>query len=373
MRRETAVITSVLKDELGFLWLPVLIKSALKKNRLLKDTKWSHDRSAEGKFARRLSILAALYMILKERYDQGTAFRILGRIIVPVGCCEQWQNLRGLNVGDRRGYERLKAFYNFMGEGGSGQFVKRRLSSDTEGLVQYEVRECLFARFFKEMGMLEVASLFCKIDRSFFPTAIPDYSFSRGDSWENSAAYGKDHCVFRFEKMKEPFDEAYIGETNLLNYTEPEIQLLYEQLDLSYKSDGEKIGQFYEYVKSQIRTDDLSKEPRPASVVQKRGRGSNHDKTVLFMALLRASGIPCRAHFVEEGGRAEAFTEVMLNGRWLKVRWWTDGKKGSGVFDSVWLDDISVEKSEKDSGDLGVFSAPEDFYNRASGRLQSQR
>ena len=115
----------------------------------------------------------------------------------------------------------------------------------------------------------------------------------------------------------------------------------------------------------------MGDEPRPASVVQRRGRGSDLDRTVLFMALLRAAGIPCRARFIEEGGRAVPFAEVMLNGNWLKVKRWTDGEKGADVFDSVWLDDAPAEKGERDSGDPGVFGAPDDFYKNISGRLKS--
>jgi len=365
-RRETGIIISVLKDEFGFFWFLLLIKSVLKKNSLLKGTKWSIHKSAEGRFARRLSILAALYSILKEKYNQGTAFRILSRVIVPTGCCEQWQNLRKLKVGNKYGYERLKIFYDFMGEGGSGQFVKRKLNSNTQKLVEYEVRECFFARFFKEMGMLELASLFCKVDRSFFPTAIPDYSFSRGDTWGNSSAYGKEYCIFRFEKKDNPFDVVYIEETRLLDYTHPVIQMLYEQLDLSYKSDQEKIGHFYEYVKSHIKTDHFRARPRPASIVQKKGRGNNLDKTVLFMALLRTAGIPCRSHFIGEDDRTRHYVEVLLNDTWATVQQWTNGRNGAQVIDSVWLDDASIKNREKILEDFGVFNTPEDFYNGTS-------
>jgi hypothetical protein len=366
-RGETDIIRSVLKDEIGPVWFLLLIRSVMKKGRLLRGTKWSHDKSAEGKFARRLSILASLYLVLREKYDRGVAFRIMSRIIVPTGCCEQWQNLKNLKVENKRGYERLKAFYDFMGEGGSGQFVERRLSSNTSKLVQYEVRDCLFARFFAEMGMLEIASLFCKIDRSFFPTAIPDYGFSRGDSWENSAAYGKDHCVFRFEKMDRPFDEAYLGETPLLDYTKPEIQMLYEQLDLSYKSDEEKVGHFYEYVKGHMKTGRFGVAERPASTVKKKGRGNDLDKTVLFMALLRAAGIPCRARIIKLGVSPLPYVEVLIKNKWLPVQKWTDGRNGAPVVDSIWLDDAPMKNGRESGEEYGTFTAPDDYF-RTTGK-----
>lgn len=365
-KTETGIMISVLKDELGLMGLVLLIRSVLKKGSLLKGTRWYRDNSAEGAFARRMSVLASLYNILKEKFDQGAAFRILSRIVVPAGCCEQWKNLKNLNVEGERGYTRLKAFYDFMGEGGTGQFVKRTLSSNTEKLVQYEVRECFFARFFTEMGMRELASLFCKVDRSFFSTAIADYTLSRGDSWKNSAAYGKDHCIFRFEQIDNPVDERSLTETRLLNYTDPIIQMLYEQLDLSYKSDEEKIGHFYEYVRSHIKTNTAGRKPRPASIVQKKARGDSSDKTVLFMALLRTAGIPCRLRPLSDDNRSRFSVEVYLDKTWLPVRQWTDGERGSQVADSVWVDgDLKgyMTGSEEDANSI---DSPDDFFMRAS-------
>jgi hypothetical protein len=366
-KAETSIMISVLKDELGFFWFYYLIKSILKKNNLLKETQWSHDTSTEGMFARRLSVLAALYNILQEKFNQGMAFRILSRIIVPAGCCEQWRNLRELNIEKEHGYTRLKVFYDFMGEGGSGQFVKRTLSSNTEKLVEYEVRECLFARFFKEMGMLELATLFCKVDRSFFPTAIADYRFSRGDCWKNSAAYGKDHCIFRFERIDDPVDEHYLKETRLLDYTNSMIQMLYEQLDLSYKSDEEKIGHFYEYVKCHIKTGDFGMKLKPASIVQKRGRGNDSDKSVLFMALLRTAGIPCRLHAIQRNNDSRPLIEVCLNKKWVPVQQWADGETGSKVVDSVWVNDDLTEQMSESKRDVTICSSPDDLYLNASG------
>ena len=359
---ETKIMVFVLKEELGFFWFFFLMRSVLKKRTMLKGTKWFHDKSAEGIFARRLSVLAALYKVLQEKFDRGVAFRILSRIIVPAGCCEQWTNLKNLNVGNECGYKRLKVFYDFMGEGGSGQFVKRTLASNTEKLVQYEVRECFFARFFKEMGMLELASLFCKVDRSFFPTAIADYSLSRGDSWNNSAAYGKDHCIFRFERIDDTVDECYLKETRLLNYTDPMIQMLYEKLDLSYKSSEEKIGHFYEYVKCHIKTGNYGMKPKPASLVQKKGRGNNSDRTVLFMALLRTAGIPCRLHSIKRANCTQTFVEVNLQKKWLPVQQWTDGESGSRVFGSVWLDDGLNEQMSGSERDSNIFNSPDECF-----------
>jgi len=62
--------------------------------------------------------------------------------------------------------------------------------------------EMYFQRFFTEVGTPELTKLFCDVDREFFPKAFPDFKFHRGSSWENTIAYGMDHCEFIFEKKK---------------------------------------------------------------------------------------------------------------------------------------------------------------------------
>jgi hypothetical protein len=44
------------------------------------------------------------------------------------------------------------------------------------------------------LGTLELARLICEVDRVFFAEAFPELAFSRGDSWENTMAYGKPAC-----------------------------------------------------------------------------------------------------------------------------------------------------------------------------------
>jgi hypothetical protein len=43
------------------------------------------------------------------------------------------------------------------------------------------------------------------VDRVFYEKAFPELLFHRGDSWENTIAYGKDHCDFIFELKTEDY------------------------------------------------------------------------------------------------------------------------------------------------------------------------
>jgi len=363
--REIRIAAAVLRKEVGPSWPLFLLKCLMRKRAMFSSTHWAKEDTAEAQFVNRLALPAAIYLTLSEKVGRGEALRVVSKIVVPVGCCEQWDNLRSLGIEDKKGIERLRKFYDFMGEGGSGQFVRRELVEDSDELLHYEVRDCLFVRFYEQVGMLELATLFCKVDKAFFPTAIPDYGFSRGDSWKNTAAYRKDHCVFRFEEKKSPVGGKCISETPLLDFTHPEIQMLFEELDLPYKPDGRKISLSYEYVKREIRAGSGAGERIPASKVLQERRGDSTAKTILFMALLRAGGIPCQAHFATTGEGITAWAEVFYQGEWVSAARWTDDG-GAPVGPGGWREeDVSTWK-ELILQDHGVFDSPDVFYGGGS-------
>ncbi len=368
------IITAVLRKEIGRPWPLLLLECMMKRGALFRSTHWAKENTAESRYVSRLAPIAGLYRILSERVGRGEAFRIVSRMAVPIGVCEQWDNLRSLGIEGKRGIERLRAFYDFMGEGGSGQFVTRELVAESREHVQYEVQDCPFARFFKEVGMLELATLFCKVDRAFFPSAIPDYEFSRGDSWGNTSAYRKDHCVFSFTMKGNPPDERYIEETRLLDYTHPAIQMLYEELDLPYRSDREKISHFYEYVRREIRPLRHTGKRKPASMILRKHRGDDISKTILFMALLRASGIPCRARFATTSEGIQSWAEVSLRDELVHTARWTDDGDGASADPVGWEKGDGNAWNESLIEDHGVFDSPDDFLktrSNSAGERQS--
>lgn len=360
------IITAVLREEIGRTWPLLLLKCLMKKGALFRSTHWAKENTAESRYVRRLAPIASLYSILSERVGRGEAFRIVSRMAVPIGVCEQWDNLRSLGIEGKRGIERLRAFYDFMGEGGSGQFVTRELVAESSECIQYEVRDCPFARFFREVGMLELATLLCKVDRAFFPSAIPDYEFSRGDSWGNTSAYRKEHCVFRFARKDNPPDEPYIRETRLLDYTHPAIQMLVEELDLPYRSDREKISHLYEYVRREIRPVRYTRKRRPASMILRKHRGDDISKTILFMALLRAGGIPCRARFAATDEGMRSWASVYCRDEWVRTARWTDDGDGASAAPVGWEKEEVNAWSESLIEDRGVFDSPDDFLEMRS-------
>lgn len=88
----------------------------------------------------------------------------------------------------------------------------------------------------------------------------------------------------------------YLRETKILDYSSEQIQLLVERRGWKNLPETERVKAIYNFVKDEIlfgyNVDDGVK----ASRVLKDGYGQCNTKGTLFMALLRASGIPCRIH-----------------------------------------------------------------------------
>lgn len=198
--KEVKIIKSVLSKKIGWSWSIFLIKCLHRSRWIFGSTTWAKKEGAKADFAKRLSFGSALYLELQKKFDKEKAFEITKNILVRIGCDEQWENLNSLGVSDKGPMERLLVFYAFMGTSGVGNFVNRKLVKANINILHYEVRNCLFVRFYKEVGTPELAKLFCEVDRNFFPDAFPEFRFHRGDSWENTEAYGKNHCEFIFEK-----------------------------------------------------------------------------------------------------------------------------------------------------------------------------
>ena len=197
--KEKKLIKSVLNKYLKNSWFPFFIKCLVEKNAIFKKTHWSKEKGIEAKFAKRLSLTVAIYNRLEKIFNEKKAFKITSEIVIPTGCSEQIKNTESLNVSNKEPMEQLLSFYGFMGISGVGRFVDRKLIKANNDFLHYEVRNCFFSRFYYETDTPELTKLFCLVDNEFFPRAFPDFKFHRGDSIENTMAYGKKFCTFKFE------------------------------------------------------------------------------------------------------------------------------------------------------------------------------
>lgn len=181
---------------------------------------------------------------------------------------------------------------------------------------------------------------------------------------------------------------AYLKETELLNYSHPLIQQIVHSRQWDSMSRKDQILGIYNYVRDEIcfgynRADDI-----PASEVLQDGYGQCNTKGMLFMALLRAVGVPCRMHGfaidkkVQKGAMKgwyyrlspqeiiHSWVEVLYEDKWLNIEGF--------ILDVPYLTKLQ-QKFEQCTGSFcgyGVatdnFQKPEIYWNENDTYVQKE-
>lgn len=90
--------------------------------------------------------------------------------------------------------------------------------------------------------------------------------------------------------------DILLQETEMLDYNSPEIQVLIKERNWDELDEFNKIKEIYNYVRDEIKFGYNVDDSISASQVLQDGYGQCNTKGTLFMALLRAVGVPCRVH-----------------------------------------------------------------------------
>lgn len=88
----------------------------------------------------------------------------------------------------------------------------------------------------------------------------------------------------------------FLRETPLLDYSAKPIEKLIEARGWKTLDEFQRIREIYDFVRNEILFGYNVRDDLPASRVLSDGYGQCNTKGTLFMALLRADGIPCRLH-----------------------------------------------------------------------------
>lgn len=207
-----------------------------------------------------------------------------------------------------------------------------------------------------------------------------------------------------------PMPHTGLAATPLLDFGHPRVQRLLAERQWAQLPMFERIGAIYDFVRNQIafgynRSDDL-----PASQVLVDALGQCNTKGTLLMALLRASGVPCRLHgftidkklqkgavtglayWLAPRSILHSWVEVWFEQRWVELEGFIldqaylcalqqrfPGRQafcGYGVATRnltnppvLWQGQSTYIQNEGINADLGVFDAPDDFYRRFGTNL----
>lgn len=167
--------------------------------------------------------------------------------------------------------------------------------------------------------------------------------------------------------------ERYLIETKLLNYSSSLIQNLVTRRDWNSLNEFDKIKAIYNFVRDEILFGYNINDDITAQHVLKDGYGQCNTKGTLFMALLRAVGIPCRIHAftinkeLQKGAMTgivyknapqnvlHSWVEVFYDDNWYELE--------AFILDKKYLDKLQEKFNECSGTFCGYGVAVKDFKN----------
>lgn len=183
-------------------------------------------------------------------------------------------------------------------------------------------------------------------------------------------------------------EKRYLEITKLLDYDNERIQRLIASKGWLSLPEYDRIRAIYGFVRDDILFGYNTDDEIPASKVLQDGYGQCNTKGILFMALLRACGIPCRIHgftidkklqkgamtgFVYKNAPPDIFhswVELYFEGTWYEIE--------AFIIDSKYLDSLRALNSECTGPFCGYGVGVKDFshivtdFERNNTYIQSE-
>lgn len=202
-----------------------------------------------------------------------------------------------------------------------------------------------------------------------------------------------------------------LKETYLLDYNSTNIQSLIKKNKWHELNQHDKIKSIYNYVKDKIIFGYNKSDYRKASEILNDGYGQCNTKSILFMALLRATGVECRIHGftiykkLQKGAISgiwyklapkeiiHSWVEINYNEKWLNIEGFilddsyltalqSKFCKTNGFFEGYgvstdnfkspqvnWCGNNTYIQKEGIAQDYGIFDQADDFFSKYDQKL----
>ncbi|MBN1259481.1 MAG: L-2-amino-thiazoline-4-carboxylic acid hydrolase, partial [Anaerolineae bacterium] len=157
------ILQGYLKNPWGFFAATVVTLPAFRK-------RISPDFPPE--FVRANALQAWMYLRLKERLGQESAYEIVRAFVVPIGLALQQGNFR--NVEAPRTFENLIAYQQRTGREGITRWNVMQVLEQSPHRYALQVTECMYYRFYSSLGIPEMTRLMCAVDNAIFNTYLPE-------------------------------------------------------------------------------------------------------------------------------------------------------------------------------------------------------
>lgn len=214
------------------------------------------------------------------------------------------------------------------------------------------------------------------------------------------------------QQLKESVEfKNYLKQTKILDFYSPKIQALVSDKEWGKVTESEKVKNIYNFVRDEVKFGYNISDDIPASQVLKDGYGQCNTKANLFMALLRAVGVPNRMHGftihkeLQKGAITgiwyklspknilHSWVEVYVNDEWFNLeglildmpyltalqKKFSDCKTtfcGYGAYTEKfqnpqvdWNKNHTYIQEKGINHDFGLFDTPDDFYKRNQQKL----
>ena len=197
------------------------------------------------------------------------------------------------------------------------------------------------------------------------------------------------HCVVRKPMGKAmEMKDKYLRETRMVDFSNPAIQKLIQNMKWKEMGEFERIKAIYNYVRDDVLFGYNIDDGISASKVLADGYGQCNTKGTLFMALLRACNIPCRVHgftidkslqkgamtgFVYRNAPKNIFhswVEINFENQWYELE--------AFILDKTYIKKLQEQNSECTGAFCGYGVAVKDFrkliieFDRNNTYIQSE-
>ncbi len=183
-------------------------------------------------------------------------------------------------------------------------------------------------------------------------------------------------------------DSNYLCRTEMIDFDDPSIKRLISERGWGSLPEFERVRSIYDFVRDEILFGYNVDDSIPASKVLRDGYGQCNTKGTLFMALLRACGIPCRVHgftidkklqkgamtgFVYRNAPENVFhswVEIYIEGHWYELEGF--------ILDKPYIQSLQNINGNCAGAFCGYGVAVKDFqhpvidFNRNSTYIQSE-
>ncbi len=165
----------------------------------------------------------------------------------------------------------------------------------------------------------------------------------------------------------------YLRETKMLNFSHNSIQKIITEKKCANDDDFHKILNIYNFVRDDIMFGYNTDDTISASEVLNDGYGQCNTKGTLFMALLRAVGIPCRIHgfTIDKELQKGAMTGIIYKlapqniiHSWVEIQYKDNWYNIEGfILDSQYLKKLQEKYSDCKTSFCGYGAATDNFQN----------